>query len=71
MAADARQFPPVFWVLLACMTAYTLAYSFISKVIQRDPECQQWAYWLWYVTPVPILGGFAAGTAKLLARRHR
>lgn len=51
LKAESAQFPRWAWALLAVMTAYTLSYSFISKAIQRDPNCQQWSYWLWSATP--------------------
>merc|ERR1719199_694070 len=33
-----------------------MVYSLVKKIIQKDANCQDWAFWLWYVTPVPILG---------------
>jgi len=47
-----------------------MVYSIVKKIIQKDASCQDWAYWLWYVTPVPILGGFMWYTAILLGKRH-
>merc|ERR1719387_801810 len=69
-AEDSKQFPLWAWALLAPMTIYTMVYSIVKKIIQKDANCQDWAYWLWYATPVPILGGFMWYTAILLGKRH-
>lgn len=71
MDEDSKQFPLWAWCLLAPMTAYTVAYSLIKKVIQSQSPCLDYAYWLWYVTPVAILGGFMYGTAIILGNRHK
>jgi len=67
---DSKQFPLWAWALLAPMTIYTLLYKVIAKVIKNDQNCMDWAYWLWYVTPIPVLGGFMWGTAIILGKRH-
>ena len=67
---DSKQFPIWAWLLLAPMTAYTLVYSIIKNAIRNDPHCSAGWYWLWYVTPIPVLGGFMWLTAIILSRRH-
>ena len=68
---DAKQYPLWAWGLLMPMTMYTLAYSFIKNAIKKSDDCEAWGFWLWYVTPVPVLGAFMAGTASILGRRHK
>ena len=68
---DKVQFPLWAWALLAPMTIYTVIYSIIKKVIQNQSPCLDWAYWLWYVTPVLVLGGFMYATAVILGKRHQ
>ena len=68
---DAKQYPLWAWRLLMPMTMYTLAYSLIKNLIKNSDECEAWGFWLWYVTPVPVLGAFMAGTAYILGRRHK
>ena len=68
---DAKQYPLWAWGLLMPMTVYTLAYSFVKNEIKKSDSCEPWAFWLWYVTPVPVLGAFMAGTAYILGRRHK
>lgn len=53
------------------MQGYTVAYSLIKNVIRQSEGCAPWSFWLWYVTPVPILGSFMVGTAWLLGKRHK
>merc|ERR1712146_607271 len=53
------------------MTAYTLAYKLIANTIRTDPSCSPAGYWLWYITPVPILGGYMVATAFILGKRHK
>jgi len=69
--AESRQFPPWAWILLSLMTAYTLAYSFIAKAIQTADNCVNYGFWLWYITPVPVLGVFMYVTAIILQRKHK
>ena len=68
---DAKQYPLWAWGLLMPMTMYTLGYSLLKNVIKNSDECEAWGFWLWYVTPVPVLGTFMAGTAYILGRRHK
>ena len=59
------------WALLVPMTAYTLGYSLVKNVIKNADGCSPAGYWIWYVTPVPILGGFMVYTAYILGKRHQ
>jgi len=68
---EAKQYPLWAWGLLMPMTGYTLGYSFIKNAIKNGDDCQPWSFWLWYVTPVPVLGGFMIATAWILGRRHK
>jgi uncharacterized membrane protein YfcA len=71
LAEDAKQFPLWAWALLAPMTGYTLVYSIIKNAIRNDPGCSPAGFWIWYVTPVPVLGGFMWMTAIILGKRHK
>ena len=66
---EAKQYPLWAWGLLMPMTGYTLGYSFIKNAIKNGDDCQPWSFWLWYVTPVPVLGGFMIATAWIRGRR--
>jgi len=70
VAAESQQFPTWSWALLAAMMCFTLSYSFIKKAIQRDPNCSHVGYWMFYLTPVPVLGAFMYATAVILGRMH-
>lgn len=65
---DKKQFPLWAWGLLVPMTIYTIIYAVLKK--QVFSLCNPGLYWFWYMTPVPILGGFMYGTALLLKKRH-
>jgi len=67
---DAKQFPLWAYAMLIPMTVYTVIYSLIKNVIRKSDDCQEWSFWLWYVTPVPILGGFMVWSAVVLGRKH-
>jgi len=67
---ESKQFPCWAWGTLACMTGFTLSHGFVSRVISKSDDCQDWAWWLWYVTPVPVLSAFMAGTAIYLGKKH-
>ena len=69
--ADSKQYPVWAWALLAPMTAYTVAYKLIANAIRTSDSCSPAGYWLWYVTPIPVLGAFMAYTAYLLSKRHK
>jgi len=66
-----RQFPPWAWGLLFLMTTFTMMHGFISKIIADADDCQDWAWWLWYVAPVPVLGLFMYVTAIILDKTHK
>jgi len=68
---DAQQFPLWAWALLAPMTIYTVVYSVLSKGVLLNDPCDPVAYWIFYFTPVPVLGGFMWLTAIILKRRHK
>ena len=68
---DSKQYPVWAWALLVPMTAYTLGYSLVKNVIKNADGCSPAGYWIWYVTPVPILGGFMVFTAYILGKRHQ
>eukprot|EP00419_Tripos_fusus_P086665 CAMPEP_0172871802 /NCGR_PEP_ID=MMETSP1075-20121228/92287_1 /TAXON_ID=2916 /ORGANISM="Ceratium fusus, Strain PA161109" /LENGTH=515 /DNA_ID=CAMNT_0013722087 /DNA_START=57 /DNA_END=1604 /DNA_ORIENTATION=- len=66
--ADAKQFPLWAWSLLLPMTLYTIGYAIIKKeVLDR---CEPIGYWIWYLTPIPVLGGIMVLTAWLLRKKH-
>lgn len=67
---DSQQFPRWAWMLLAPMTIYTIAYAVLSKGFALNDPCDSAAYWSFYFTPVPVLGGFMWLTAVILKRRH-
>jgi len=68
---ESRQFPCWAWQLLALMTAFTMAHGFVSNAISSSSECQDWAWWLWYVAPVPVLGAFMYCTSRILEAKHK
>jgi len=70
LEAEACQFPLWAWALLASMTSFQIAHSFISKVIQSSSSCVEYGYWLWYITPVFVLSAFMVVTAVILHRKH-
>ena len=67
---DAKQYPLWAWSLLAPMTLFTVVYAIIKKQIKDSEGCVEAGYWLWYLTPLPVLGGFMLRTAYLLKNRH-
>merc|ERR1711939_626577 len=51
------------------MTAYTIVYAIMKK--EFFTVCEPAAYWTWYFSPVPVLGGFMLVTAWILKGFHR
>eukprot|EP00746_Dinoflagellata_sp_MGD_P000006 gnl/MRDRNA2_/MRDRNA2_100015_c0_seq1.p1 gnl/MRDRNA2_/MRDRNA2_100015_c0~~gnl/MRDRNA2_/MRDRNA2_100015_c0_seq1.p1 ORF type:complete len:518 (-),score=103.25 gnl/MRDRNA2_/MRDRNA2_100015_c0_seq1:195-1748(-) len=66
---DAAQFPVWAWSMLAPMTVYTIIYAIVKKEVVST--CQPVGYWLWYFTPVPVLGLFMYVTGRILKRKHQ
>jgi len=66
---DSVQFPLWAWAQLAPMTAYTIFYAIVKKSVLST--CNPVGYWLWYFSPVPVLGGFMFLTAFILKRKHQ
>jgi uncharacterized membrane protein YfcA len=69
LARDRAQFPLWAWALLLPMTAYTVVYAIVKK--DYISICDPAAYWIWYFSPVPVLGGCMLVTAFILRRFHR
>jgi len=67
---NAKQYPVWAWSLLAPMTLFTVVYAIVKKQIKDSEGCVEAGYWLWYLTPLPVLGGFMLGTAYILKNRH-
>lgn len=65
---DGAQFPLWAWAMLAPMTIFTVLYAIGKKSLVST--CGPAAYWLWYLSPVPVLGAFMYATGRLLKRRH-
>jgi len=71
VAEDAKQFPLWAWGLLIPMTAYTIVYALLKKFVFTICDQGPAAYWIWYWTPVPILGGFTVLVAWMLQKKHQ
>jgi len=67
---DAKQYPFWAWSLLAPMTIFTVVYAVVKIQIKEADDCSEAGYWLWYLAPLPVLGGFMLGTAYILSKRH-
>merc|ERR1719502_1484117 len=67
---DAKQYPLWAWSLLAPMTIFTVVYAVVKIQIKEADDCSEAGYWLWYLTPLPVLGGFMLVTACILSKRH-
>jgi len=65
---DAQQFPIWAWSMLAPMTMFTVFYAIVKKELVST--CGPAGYWLWYFTPVPVLGLFMYATARVLKKKH-
>jgi len=65
---DAVQFPLWAWALLAPMTIYTIVYAIVKKDVVST--CGPVGYWLWYFSPVPVLGAFMVVTGWILKKKH-
>jgi len=66
---DSVQFPLWAWAMLAPMTGYTIIYALVKKDVMST--CYPTSYWLWYFSPVLVLGGFTLATALILKGRHQ
>lgn len=66
--SEAVQFPLWAWALLIPMTVYTIIYALIKKFALDI--CNPVGYWIWYFTPVIVLGGFMVVTGWILNRRY-
>jgi len=51
------------------MTVYTIIYALVKKYALST--CEPAGYWLWYFSPVPVLGLFMIATAWILKKRHK
>jgi uncharacterized membrane protein YfcA len=69
LAEDAVQFPLWAWAMLVPMTAYTCIYAILKS--STFSVCSPVAYWLWYFSPVPVLGLFMLASAVILKRRYQ
>jgi len=65
---DAAQFPVWAWSMLAPMTIFTVIYAIVKKNVVST--CGPVGYWLWYLSPVPVLGLFMYATARVLKTKH-
>ena len=43
----------------------------VAITIKNSDACSPALFWIWYLTPVPVLGGFMAFTAHLLGQKHK
>jgi len=68
LAEDAVQFPLWAWAMLVPMTAYTCVYAILKS---RMSVCSPVGYWLWYFSPVPVLGLFMLACAVILKKRYQ
>jgi len=66
---DGAQFPLWAWSMLAPMTIFTVLYAVVKKSFVST--CGPAGYWLWYFSPVPVLGAFMWATGRLLKKKHR
>ena len=74
-AEYSKQFPFWAYAIIVPMTAYTAVYAILKKEVitpcaSESAMGSTAGYWLWYFSPVLVLGGAMVLTAKLLNDSH-